>query len=441
MDLRDVSMDSCDGCKFVANLFGKTHSRRPPQPAKSKNSKTHKQLASKIKILKMMIPVNSKTKSPLSPLSSFPNGRGRAPGYLSVSLVNVIRQSSGLSMGTLNNLFTLFHWESADVQSFLHDTAAKLALHHPLQVVRQQRRTHSRKVSSFTSFRCEGKYIQSFKIQGPGQLHFAEGCALSVDACHLYVTDAASDNHCVSVYDASSGAYRHSFGSWGSGPGQFKHPAGVWASDTGQLYVCDRDRVQVLDGVTGAYVRTIGTGVSGSGPGQLYIPFGVVKSRQRVYVCEWGNHRVSVFNESNGAFLHSFGTYGTHDGQFTYCRYITASALSGDVYVVDGDFNNTRRVQVFSETGEFRRVLCSTATHGGVISGVIRTALSVCVSATDDVYVGAKHCVHLFDKSGAYLRAICGGDRASSAECSTSISRDGRLFVVDNEHDRVCVFE
>lgn len=385
---------------------------------------------------------NSKTTSPS--LSSPPFSNERARRRPSASLVNVIRQSPRLSINTLSNLFCLFHCD-ADVQSFVN-CAATSTPRRPLRVVCRPRQ-HSRKVSSLTSFRCDGVHLQSFESfesQGLGSGELSgprpRGCALSVDACYLYVADC--HNHRVHVFDASSGAHRHSFGSsLGSEPEQFKHPMDVYVSSTGQLFVCDtgNHRVQVLDGVTGAYVRTIGTGVRGRSPGQLNFPEGVVVSRQLVYVVDWCNHHVSVFNESDGTFLHTFGTPGPGDGQFSSCYKIAASALSGDVYVVDGDLS-TRRVQVFSETGEFRRVLCSTATHAGVIG----RPLFVCVSATDDVYVSDidKHCVHIFDSTGAYVRAIK-MDALFSGEFAWSheVSHDGRMFVVDFQNRRVCAFE
>jgi len=83
--------------------------------------------------------------------------------------------------------------------------------------------------------------------------------------------------------------------------------------------------------------------------------------------------------------------------------------------------------------------------HRQTHDGVIGHARPVCVSVTDDVYVSdlPNDCVHVFDSSGAYVRSIgdvgvCG---SGDGPCGVAVSRDGRLFVVDGDNHRVCVYE
>jgi len=373
----------------------------------------------------------TKTSIALAPCSSDSERRRHF-----VSLAGFIRDVR-LSISTMANLFIHFGWDEAAVRSFLHKRS--IIRPRPTSSPLEHR---SELVSACATFVCDGVHIRSFGRQGSelGELVYPRRCALSVDACYLYVAD--SGNHRVCVFDASSGAYRHSFGSQIFEPMQFHCPVGLFVSDRDQLYVCDsgNHRVQVLDAVTGAYIRTIGTGVSGSAAVLLYKPVGVVTSRQRVYVCEWGNDRVSVFNESDGAFLHTFS--GSGDGQFVHCCYIAASALSGDVYVVDVSSIYDCRVQVFSETGEFLRVLCNTKIYGGLIQSV----RGLTVSVTGDVYLVdmLRHCIHIIDSSGKHLRSFDSrgiGDRTLSRCTSVAVSRDGRVFALDQEQNHVRVFE
>ena len=79
-----------------------------------------------------------------------------------------------------------------------------------------------------------------------------------------------------------------------SGLGQLKYPNGLALSGDDQLYVCDcmNDRVQVF-GLDGSHVRSWGS--EGGGPGQFYLPTGLVVDEECVYVCDFGNHRVQVF--------------------------------------------------------------------------------------------------------------------------------------------------
>jgi len=352
------------------------------------------------------------------------------------------QDATGVHASTLANLCALFRGDVRLVRKLLRRRVILQDCLTPKSNNTCSLSRTSTSVTSDSSFRCEGEHVQSFgrRGSGPGELNCPVGCALSVDACYVYVADYG--NHRVCVFDASSGAYRHSFGSRGRGEEQFSYPAAVSVSDAGHLYVCDCEnhRVQVLNAVTGAFVRLLGTSVRGSVPGQLEWPSAVVVSRHRVFVCDYA--RVSVFDESNGAFLHSFGTLGVGDcqSQFCYNTDITVSAVSGDVYVAERDYSSSSsRVQVFNEHGEFERVSWRKQTH----SCVIRVS-SVCLSATDDVYVSdtSNQCVHVFDSSGAYVRPV--GVRGSGSGINprgVALSRDGRLFVVDQKYNRVCVYE
>ena len=81
----------------------------------------------------------------------------------------------------------------------------------------------------------------------------------------------------------------------------------------------------------------------GDGRGELKEPWGVaIDSSDRVYVSEWGNHRVSVFT-LEGQFVTSFGGEGEGPGQFKCPRGLAVDS-SGVVYVCD---ISNKRVQMF----------------------------------------------------------------------------------------------
>jgi hypothetical protein len=69
-----------------------------------------------------------------------------------------------------------------------------------------------------------------------------------------------------------------------------------------------------MNASTGAFMKTIGGG-QGSGPGQLNSPVGVCLlpdtsnpgSGNLLFVVDYGNHRVSVFNVLTGAFVRTIG--------------------------------------------------------------------------------------------------------------------------------------
>jgi DNA-binding beta-propeller fold protein YncE len=63
---------------------------------------------------------------------------------------------------------------------------------------------------------------------------------------------------------------------------------------------------------SGELIKTIGTDTAGDGPGELNCPRGVAVSRlgSSVFVSEYGNGRISEFNQSDGAFVRVLDTPG-----------------------------------------------------------------------------------------------------------------------------------
>lgn len=96
-------------------------------------------------------------------------------------------------------------------------------------------------------FEPNGKCLRIFGKHGTydGELNYP--MAISIDSCKkdvVYVTD--KDNHRISMF-TSEGKFITSFGCVGNGPGQFNLPHGITAKN-GILYVCDfyNNRVQLF---------------------------------------------------------------------------------------------------------------------------------------------------------------------------------------------------
>jgi len=331
---------------------------------------------------------------------------------------------------TAIHLCNVFGWESAALHNFMNDKGKKTSINVQVAVTERsiERRVHS--VAADATFLCQGRH-SLFTTEAPIDTYNA--CALSADACYLYVTGRNS----VHMFDASSGAYRRSFGSSMNG-GEFIRPCGIYASDAGELYVCEsgigNQRVHVLNAFTGTFVRELKLDSSSF---ILPFPISVVVSRQLVYVCDWSRNQVFVFNESNGTYLHSFGFRGTNDGQFTHCVDVAASSITGHIYVLDGEVNG-RRVQVFDQHGQFQRVIYRQK-RGDMIGQVRR----ICISATDVVYLSDYNCyIHAIDPSDKHISTF---NTSSSMVRPLNITctRDGRLFVLNDYTytDRLDVFE
>jgi hypothetical protein len=137
-------------------------------------------------------------------------------------------------------------------------------------------------------------------------------------------------------------------GRQGTGAGEFTDPASVVVAE-GQVFVTDFDqhRVQVFD-LEGQYLR--GWGRYGQAAGEFKHSDGIAVSLGEVYIADCFNHRVQVFG-LDGQFLRQWGTRGEGPGEFGQPRGI---AVTHDRVYVTESTNN--RAQVFTLAGEFVRM-------------------------------------------------------------------------------------
>ena len=128
------------------------------------------------------------------------------------------------------------------------------------------------------------------------------------------------------------------------------------------LYVAEygNGRIQVFNAMDGSHIRYIGEGV-GRGPGQLHGPCGITALLEgeggisELFVADYGNHRVSVFDMSTGAFKRHIGHgQGQDAGKMDYSHGVALSLTGVDsqaghhlLYVSECDNN---RIQIFDAT-------------------------------------------------------------------------------------------
>jgi DNA-binding beta-propeller fold protein YncE len=183
-----------------------------------------------------------------------------------------------------------------------------------------------------------GTYVATIipKTSGEHELSITiEGQAAKGSPCALYVRqprEYAKLSNCQRKFETSS------------------QPWGVAVDDNGDVYVANYGYhcISVFN-QHGTCIRTIGTaGSSGSGDGQFYYPTSIALRGDVLYIAEKNNHCVQKISTS-GKFISKFGSRGSGDGQLSKPRGICLDR-DGRVYV--SEYNNNR-VSVFEADGTF----------------------------------------------------------------------------------------
>ena len=79
------------------------------------------------------------------------------------------------------------------------------------------------------------------------------------------------------------------------GEGEIGSPSGLHVA-RGKLFVCDYkdDRIVVYDTTTGEYIKTVAS--RGTGVGELTGPYGITSYGDKLFVCDSGNSRIHIFS-------------------------------------------------------------------------------------------------------------------------------------------------
>ena len=233
---------------------------------------------------------------------------------------------------------------------------------------------------------------------GSGDGQFNGTGTPAVSAGEIFIPDGG--NNRVQVLDAATGAFKRKFGSAGSGgAGSLFLPNAVAISGN-ELFVLDTgyNRVDVFDATTGQFQRAFGKNVGGVGVGTCTSPCvagtsgssaGAIASANflnisagEVFVSEYNNRRVSVFNAASGAFQRAIGadvggaginvcsatciagTSGSSGGRLGNAQGV--AVIGADVFVADPNDNH---ITVYDKTlGTFQRTITPTGTGAAGLS-------------------------------------------------------------------------
>ena len=136
------------------------------------------------------------------------------------------------------------------------------------------------------------------------------------------------------------------WGEAGTGRGEFNYPDGIAVSSTNKVYVAEygNHRVQYFT-ATGSFVGSWGS--EGPGEAEFFNPMGIaVAPGGTVFVADSGNHRIQRFT-AGGSFLNAWGTEGSEKGEFNRPRDVALNKDASRFYV--GDTDNWR-IQYYKYT-------------------------------------------------------------------------------------------
>ena len=294
---------------------------------------------------------------------------------------------------------------------------------------------------------------------GVSNVQFAEPWCIAIAGDLIYITDYG--NHRVQIFDGATRNYIATLGTTGSAGAsntQFNYPFGVAVSTDNRIYVADygNHRVQIFDGATRNYITTVGTtGSAGASNTKFSCPTGVaVSADNRIYVADHSNDRVQIFDGATRNYIATLGTTGSAGASNTQFNYPFGVAVSTDNRIYVADYGN-HRVQIFD--GATRNYIATLGTTGsaGTSNTKFRHPTGVAVSADNHIYVAdsSNDRVQIFDGATRNYIDTLGtlGTTGSAGTSNTTefshptgvaVSPSGdRLYVIDSDNHRVQIFD
>ena len=193
-------------------------------------------------------------------------------------------------------------------------------------------------------FDKEGSCLRKIggKGENSGQFQYPDGVSFLNDN-EILIAD--NGNHRIQHLNIKTGTVVKTFGKCGAGKEEFQNPFDVCLDDEGRIVVAEytSNRIQVIS-KEGEIHSIFGD----SGPEKLNHPVGCIPFKNMIFVSDYGNHFIKVFDQS-GTFLYKFGKQGDRDGHFNYPRLMHVDS-SSNLLVCD---HGNNRVQQFSLDGRF----------------------------------------------------------------------------------------
>jgi len=328
-------------------------------------------------------------------------------------------------------------------------------------------------------FDSQGKFIRAMGQygSGEGQLNYPHGVTVDNDG-NVYIVEHV--NVRVSVF-RPDGTYMRQWGGYGTANGQFIGAIAICRTPDNNIAVLERDgsegRVQIFK-PDGSFVRKFSAspqyaphGIETDAQGNFYVtlrdwggvavfdstgatpwpmrpfgrpgsafgdelfnPMGLAVGNGKVFICDWDNHRMSVYS-TGGSWAKNFGAHQKGDVD----THGVAVDSSGNIFI---SYYQANVIYKFSPDLAFIKSFGSPGSGDGQFNGVLEMA----IGPNNRLYVvdHSGHRVQYFDLDGKFLGKF-GGEGTTNGKFKfpwgIAVGKDNKVYVADRDNHRIQVFD
>jgi sugar lactone lactonase YvrE len=275
-------------------------------------------------------------------------------------------------------------------------------------------------------FKPDGTYLLQWGSSGSGDGQFQGAIAICRAPDNKIAVLERDGNRRIQVFEPNGTFIRKFTTEWS--------PHGIEADSAGNFYVTATAwagfSVFSSDGTRTAVLAQNG---GGSGDGQ-FNPFGLAVGNGKVFCCDWTNHRIAVFS-TDGTWIKNFGTHQSSD----HDTLGIAVDADGNIFI---SYHGANVIYKFSPDLAFIKSFGSAGSGDGQFNGVLEMA----IGPNNRLYVvdHSGHRVQYFDLEGNFLGKFGSngtGNGNFNYPWGIAVSKDNKVYVADRDNHRIQVFD